>query len=200
MLSCIYKTVGMRHHYQQWTKKFSTHTIIFVVGPVAGVGGLREAVTQVLQRNRYAPDLRLRVLSAPMMHRKRAATPFGDISTLAKGRLYATPGGGFEFVQEDEDRDCGPCGRCRRVLCEDIYSEDPTHLLALWTVKRLRHRTHHGGFNYETEYTISPVEDINEAIRDGRFDYSLPGHVFVIKQKEAAGSTFPDIYSNRTSS
>nr|CAH7734008.1 unnamed protein product [Callosobruchus chinensis] len=159
--------------------------------------GLREAVTQVLQRHYYAPDLRLRVLSAPMMHRQKATTPFGDISTLAKGRLYATAGGGFEFVQEDDDRGCGPCPRCNRVVCEDIYTEDPTHLLALWTVKRLRHRTHHGGFNYETEYTVSPVDDVNEAIRDGRFDYSLPGHVFVIKQKEAQGSTFPETYNKK---
>nr|CAI5831981.1 unnamed protein product [Callosobruchus analis] len=171
----VYKTVGMRNYHQQWTKKFSTHTGIFNIGSVARMG-----------------DLRLRVLSAPMMHKQKTATPFGDISTLAKGRLYATAGGGFEFVQEDDnDRDCGPCSRCNR----NIYSEDPNHLLALWTVKRLRHRTHHGGFNYETEYTISPVDDVTEAIRDGRFDYSLPGHVFVIRQKEAHGSTFPETCS-----
>lgn len=56
--------------------------------------------------------------------------------------------------------------------------------MALWTVKRLRHRSF-DNYQYEIQYTISPMTsamDEEFATRDGVYDYSMPGHVFIIKK------------------
>lgn len=138
--------------------------------------GLREAAYQALLRERFdRENLREHLFAAPIIGRQDTSSPFGDIAVLARGQLYATREG-FQFVQDVENH----CNNCKRQW--KPYGHE--RLLALWTVKRLRHRDHYNGHRYEMEYTISPMsaairEDF--VTRNGGFDYGVPGHVFIVK-------------------
>lgn len=138
--------------------------------------GLREAAYQALLRERYDHEnLREHLFAAPIIGRQDTSSPFGDIAILARGQLYATREG-FQFVQDVENH----CNNCKRQW--KPYGHE--RLLALWTVKRLRHRDNYRGHRYEMEYTISPMsaairEDF--VTRNGGFDYGVPGHVFIVK-------------------
>ncbi|XP_064212209.1 mucin-2-like [Tribolium castaneum] len=142
--------------------------------------GLRESVHQALLREHYTdPGLRDRLLAAPFINRQDDASPFGDIAVLARGQLYITPEG-FKFVQ-DVDCDCQRCLTSPQCQWKTFGHHK---LLALWTVKRIRHRDPHYGHVYEIEYTISPItHTISEDLvkRHGFFNYNVPGHIFVIK-------------------
>ncbi|XP_044259824.1 mucin-17-like [Tribolium madens] len=142
--------------------------------------GLRESVHQALLREHYTdPGLRDRLLAAPFINRQDNASPFGDIAVLARGQLYITPEG-FKFVQ-DVDCDCQRCLTSPQCQWKTFGHHK---LLALWTVKRIRHRDPHYGHMYEIEYTISPItHTISEDLvkRHGFFNYNVPGHIFVIK-------------------
>ncbi|XP_044756315.1 mucin-5AC-like [Coccinella septempunctata] len=148
--------------------------------------GLREATHQALLRDGYGnPSLRGYLQSAPFSG-KQTVKVFGDIAILARGQLYATPVG-FSFVQDPYHNDCDECHnerKCRGDKCDHYVPYGAQQLIALWTVKRIRHRDINFGYRYEVEYTISPVD---KALKDGfitkngKFDYGIPGHVFVIR-------------------
>ncbi|KAF2901373.1 hypothetical protein ILUMI_04812 [Ignelater luminosus] len=150
--------------------------------------GLREAVYQALLRERnLLPHLREYLHSAPIIGRQDTATPFGDIAIVARGQLYSAPGG-FQFVQDPYQNDCDGCHnappRCDRASCENWKPQGHERLLALWTVKRIRHRDSNYGYRYEMEYKVTPMNvAANEHFitRNGRFDYSVPGHTFIVK-------------------
>jgi hypothetical protein len=155
--------------------------------------GLREAVHQALLREHHTdPGLRDQLLHAPLIGRQDVASPFGDIAVLARGQLYVTPDG-FKFLQDSERDDCDVCppgGRCTRSHCQPWKNLGHHHkLLALWTVKRIRHRDPHHGHVFEIEYTVSPITSaISEELvkRHGYINYNVPGHIFVIKSANSA--------------
>jgi hypothetical protein len=155
--------------------------------------GLREAVHQALLREHHTdPGLRDQLLHAPLIGRQDVASPFGDIAVLARGQLYVTPEG-FKFLQDSERDDCDVCppgGRCARSHCQQWKNLGHHHkLLALWTVKRIRHRDPHHGHVFEIEYTVSPITSaISEELvkRHGYINYNVPGHIFVIKSANSA--------------
>lgn len=78
--------------------------------------------------------------------------------------------------------------RCGKHQC-DIWQPHAQHnLIALWTVKKIRHRDNHG-HKYELEYIISPVHreaPTGYMTKQGRFDYAIPGHIFVVKTQSYA--------------
>lgn len=150
--------------------------------------GLREAVYQAFIRERNLhPNLREFLYSAPILGKQDTATPFGDIAILARGQLYSAPGG-FQFVQDPYQNDCEGCHNtpltCDRIPCERWRPQAHERLLALWTVKRIRHRDSNYGFKYELEFKISPMEMGSKEpfiTRFGKFDYNVPGHTFIVK-------------------
>ncbi|XP_060527210.1 mucin-2-like [Cylas formicarius] len=138
--------------------------------------GLREATTQALLREHVDdPDLRRRVYSAPIIGKQDKATPFGDVAVVARGQLYASRGG-LAFVQDPYENDCEECHNAEEVR----PPAGDEGLLALWTVKRVRHRGSRQLPRYEMEFIISPRRRIYRQIGGG-FDYSVPGHVFVMR-------------------
>lgn len=150
--------------------------------------GLREATYQALLReNNREPTLRDQIYYAPLEGRQDSAIPFGDIIVLARGQLYSTYNG-FKFVQDPYQNDCDDChnGRfkCSPSQCRGWNPVSGEQLVALWTVKRIRHRDPVFGHRYELEYILSPISAvINSGYRlsDGGFDYNIPGHVFIVK-------------------
>lgn len=80
--------------------------------------GLREAVNQALLREGYQdPNLRERILRAPIIGNQEPASPFGDVIVLARGQLYALNGGNFAFIQDSYSNDCDECHNTRRIKC-----------------------------------------------------------------------------------
>lgn len=165
--------------------------------------GLREAAHQALLRDGYSDStLRGYLQNAPFSG-KQAVKVFGDIAILARGQLYATPVG-FSFVQDPYHNDCDECHndkKCSGDKCGHFVPYGTQQLVALWTVKRIRHRDINYGYRYEIEYTISPVD---RALKDGfitkngKFDYGIPGHVFVIKSnpRYVSGYEHNEFYSS----
>ncbi|KAL3276377.1 hypothetical protein HHI36_011761 [Cryptolaemus montrouzieri] len=149
--------------------------------------GLREAAHQALLRDGYTdPSLHNYLQDAPFLG-KQAAKVFGDIAILARGQLYVTPAE-FIFVQDSYRNDCDGCHNeysdCQGIKCNRYKSHESTQLVALWTVKRIRHRDENYGHRYEIEYTISPVDTAasnGHQVAEGKFNYGLPGYVFVIR-------------------
>lgn len=150
--------------------------------------GLREATYQALLReNNREPTLRDQIYYAPLEGRQDSAIPFGDIIILARGQLYSTYNG-FKFVQDPYQNDCDDCHngrvRCSPSQCKGWNPVTGEQLVALWTVKRIRHRDPVYGHRYELEYTLSPISAVINSgflLPDGGFDYNIPGHVFIIK-------------------
>lgn len=150
--------------------------------------GLREATYQALLReNNREPTLRDQIYYAPLEGRQDSAIPFGDIVVLARGQLYSTYNG-FKFVQDPYQNDCDDChnGRikCSPSQCRGWNPVTGEQLVALWTVKRIRHRDPIYGHRYELEYTLSPISAVVNSrflLADGGFDYNIPGHVFIVK-------------------
>ncbi|KAG5879741.1 hypothetical protein JTB14_033343 [Gonioctena quinquepunctata] len=169
--------------------------------------GLRQAVLQALLRESYIdPNLRERIEGAPLIGRQDTATPFGDVAVLARGQLYGIHGGNFAFVQDPYQNDCDDCHnprRCMRHQCQSWAPHNQEQLIALWTVKRLRHRDVNNVHRYEIEYTISPINYETKDIvsKRGRFNYAIPGHVFVIKSHDNSRNmpteSYPGIYNKK---
>lgn len=83
--------------------------------------GLRESVNQALLREGYYdPNLRERILRAPIIGKENSASPFGDVVILARGQLYALNAGNFAFVQDPYSNDCDECHNTKRLRC-DVY-------------------------------------------------------------------------------
>lgn len=77
------------------------------------------------------------------------------------------------------------------TFLQDWSQSHQKRLVALWSVKRLRHRTY-DNYHYEIQYTISPITpsiDEEYVTRNGGYDYTIPGHVFIIKND--------DLYKNQ---
>lgn len=151
--------------------------------------GLREATYQALRRERISQShLKDEIYSAPILGHQDAATPFGDIAILARGQLYSTPIG-YKFIQDAYRNDCDDCHnkpfRCTDELCTPHRDKNSKSLIALWTVKRIRHRDLKG-HRFELQFTVSPMSPAaprDFVTRNGHFDYNIPGHVFIIKVK-----------------
>ncbi|XP_018320046.1 flocculation protein FLO11-like [Agrilus planipennis] len=114
-------------------------------------------------------------------------TPFGDIVVIARGQLYFSHSG-FFFVQDPYQNDCDECHNpnptCTGGQCQTWRPPNDEKLIALWTVKKIRHRESNGGFRHELKYIISPMGNRSNKVllrRDGRFDYNIPGHVFILR-------------------
>lgn len=165
--------------------------------------GLREATVQALVREQVSdPALRTGIYAASIEGLQDTATPFGDIALIARGQLFATAHG-YHFVQDAYHNDCGDCNkhstRCGRRQCQDRneqqhWTEDARldNLMALWTVKRIRHRDPKLGHRYELQFTISPMgpaANPHFVARNGRFDYNVPGHVFIVKLRDSTDAT-----------
>lgn len=159
--------------------------------------GLREATYQALRRERInTPNLKDDIYSAPILGFQDTATPFGDIAVLARGQLYNTPPQGYKFVQDLYRNDCDDCHnkpyRCENQQCAPYREQNSKTLMALWTVKRIRHRDLNSGHRYELQFTVSPMSPAANAefiTRNGNFDYNVPGHVFIIKVKNRQNPT-----------
>lgn len=152
--------------------------------------GLREATYQALRREQYThPNLHEIISEAPVYGQQESIVPFGDITVLARGQLYSTPAG-FKFVQESNQNDCDDCHsgniRCRRLKCNTWRQNQGENIIALWTIKRIRHRDPYYEHRYELQYTVAPISaTVNKdfLLPDGAFDYHIPGHVFIIKSE-----------------
>lgn len=158
--------------------------------------GLREATYQALIREQVRdPALRAGIYAADIEGLQDTATPFGDIALVARGQLFATAHG-YHFVQDPYHSDCEDCGkhsvtpRCGRRPCLQPWTGDGRldNLMALWTVKRIRHRDPKLGHRYELQFTIalmSPAASPHFVTRNGHFDYNVPGHVFIVKLRDS---------------
>ncbi|XP_067637614.1 mucin-4 isoform X2 [Eurosta solidaginis] len=73
--------------------------------------------------------------------RDKSDTRFGDIVTLASGRLEQTGNNSFRFVE----------GLCTGYDCE------PERVWALWQVQKIRHRDINRKFRYEMKFSVSPL-------------------------------------------
>ncbi|CAG9772576.1 unnamed protein product [Ceutorhynchus assimilis] len=157
---------------------------------------LREATVQALYREHVDdPNLRKHIYSAPLLGKQNKATPFGDIAILARGQLYANYAG-YIFVQDPYQNNCDDCynidegplrARCIANNCQIWHPRNNEHVIVLWSIKRIRHRSE-GHNKIEFEYTISPVgfrhSKERYVTKDGTFNYNLPGHVFLLKSSE----------------
>lgn len=80
--------------------------------------GLRESVNQALLREGYHdPNLRERVLKAPIIGKQKAASQFGDVVILARGQLFALNAGNLIFIQDPYSNDCDECHNIQRLEC-----------------------------------------------------------------------------------
>ncbi|XP_053951103.1 mucin-2 [Anastrepha ludens] len=80
-------------------------------------------------------------LSSPYIQQhSESDTRFGDIVTLANGRLEETANNSFRFVEGLCDYDC-----------------DAEYVWALWQVQRIRHRDANRKFRYEMKFSVSPL-------------------------------------------
>ncbi|KAF7274781.1 hypothetical protein GWI33_012550 [Rhynchophorus ferrugineus] len=151
--------------------------------------GLRESTVQALYKeNLNHANINHLIYSAPLLGKQTTASPFGDIAVLARGQLY-TNHAGFIFVQDQQSTECDDCddfsGLCERNHCQVWNHKENEHLIALWTVRRIRHRYLSEGPHYEIEYTISPTTNgyTHNAYltKQGYLNYNIPGHIFVLR-------------------
>ncbi|XP_066246432.1 uncharacterized protein [Euwallacea similis] len=134
--------------------------------------GLREAALQTFSReNIRDSNLRSRIFTAPLLGKHLSRIPFGDITLLARGQIYGNYAG-YVFVQEE-------------LFCDvnKVYQTRQNEvLLALWSVKRIRHRSSRSRHDVvNLEFIISPVNGLyskDYLTREGSFNYDLPGHIF----------------------
>ncbi|XP_030748941.1 mucin-3A-like [Sitophilus oryzae] len=152
--------------------------------------GLRESTIQALHREHFGDhNLRHLIYSAPLLGKRNRAIPFGDIAVLARGQLYANYAG-YIFVQDPHENDCDDCWSSNRTPWHPRQNEQ---LVALWTVRRIRHRYLERDPKFEIEYTISPVNlryhHENYINPNGGLNYNLPGHIFVLR----SGDNHPNI-------
>ncbi|XP_066149859.1 mucin-3A-like [Euwallacea fornicatus] len=134
--------------------------------------GLREAALQTFSRENIRDNnLRGRIFTAPLIGKHPSRIPFGDIALLARGQIYGNYAG-YVFVQEE-------------LFCDGnkAYQTNQNEvLLALWSVKRIRHRSSRSKHNVvNLEFIISPVNgqySKDYLRRGGSFNYDLPGHIF----------------------
>ncbi|XP_050303605.1 mucin-3A-like [Anthonomus grandis grandis] len=166
--------------------------------------GLREATIQALLREQL-PDhhLRKRIFSAPFLGKPEKPSPFGDIALLARGQLYANYAG-YIFVQDPYQNDCDGCHsiepqrlkeQCIFNHCQIWHARNDNQLLALWLIKRIRHRSIEDGYaKMELEYKIAPIgwnyPKEMYLTREGAFNYDIPGHVFILKNSETHQNQF----------
>ncbi|GJQ74696.1 hypothetical protein Trydic_g21547 [Trypoxylus dichotomus] len=141
--------------------------------------GLKDSVYRTFLRKGYAdPSLKDQILNAPLVNlRNRQATSFGDIVVLSRGQLYFSAGG-FLFVEDENLYDCDECDVKRQSYHN--YGQ----IVALWTVRRLRHRDKSSFYRYETEYLISPTGSNDYRRQNGAFNYDIPGYVFILKNSQ----------------
>uniref|UniRef100_A0AAR5QI60 Uncharacterized protein n=1 Tax=Dendroctonus ponderosae TaxID=77166 RepID=A0AAR5QI60_DENPD len=160
--------------------------------------GLREATVQALFREHIGDhNLRQQIYSAPLLGKQDKATPFGDIAILARGQLYANYAS-YIFVQDPYQNDCDDCDtievepirtRCIKARCQIWHPRSNEQLIAIWSIKRIRHRAAKDGHDrMELEFTISPVglryPHQLYLTKDGAYNYGLPGHVFLLKKAD----------------
>lgn len=152
--------------------------------------GLREATYQALLRERYTyPNLKDHVFDAPLENRQDTAFPFGDITVLGRGQLISTYNG-LKFTQDTYQNDCDDCHNTRyhcppsRCHKQRLHARDD--IIALWTIKRIRHRDPVFGHRYDLQYTIAPLDGTNGFLPDETgYDYNTPGHIFILKTQPA---------------
>ncbi|CAG9828037.1 unnamed protein product [Diabrotica balteata] len=163
--------------------------------------GLREAIHQALLREGYwEPNLRERLTGAQLIGRQDHATPFGDVAVLARGQLYAIHAGNFILLQDPYQNDCDDCynpRRCERHDCQPYSPHNQEILVALWTVKRIRHRDV-DRTRFDLEYIVSPLNANNDQIimRRGKFNYAIPGHVFAVRSGKNE-KNYPEVYNRK---
>lgn len=66
---------------------------------------------------------------------------FGDIVTLAQGRLESLPHGGYHFVEGNCDYECAR----------------ESNMVATWHIQKIRHRDVDRKFHYEMKFSVSPM-------------------------------------------
>uniref|UniRef100_A0A6P7GLG4 Cell wall protein DAN4-like n=1 Tax=Diabrotica virgifera virgifera TaxID=50390 RepID=A0A6P7GLG4_DIAVI len=156
-----------------------------------------EAIHQALLREGYwEPNLRERLTGAQLIGRQDHATPFGDVAVLARGQLYAIHAGNFMLLQDPYQNDCDDCynpRRCERHDCQPYSPHNQEILVALWTVKRIRHRDV-DRTRFDLEYIVSPLNANNDQIimRRGKFNYAIPGHVFAVRSGKSE-KNYPEV-------
>lgn len=106
-------------------------------------------------------------------------------------------------MQDPHQNDCEDCHngrvRCSPSQCRAWNPVIGEQLVALWTVKRIRHRDVVYGHRYELEYTLSPISAVLDhgfLREDGGFDYNVPGHVFIIKTDPNRATTQGTTWTN----
>ncbi|XP_017470241.1 PREDICTED: uncharacterized protein LOC108361958 [Rhagoletis zephyria] len=113
------------------TLKHVTFVTLFTNAAAAGNVSQQKAYSDFL----YSPYIPQRVESD---------TRFGDIVTLANGRLEETGNNSFRFIE-------GLCG----------YDCDAERVWALWQVQKIRHRDANRKFRYEMKFSVSPLRAVS---------------------------------------
>lgn len=75
---------------------------------------------------------------------------FGDIVSLARGRLETDDDNNFVFIEMDRNE-------CKKFNCS-LNDNDGKNVTAFWLVEKIRHRDEKRGHRYELRITIFPVK------------------------------------------
>lgn len=103
---------------------------------------------------------------------------FGDIVSLARGRLETDENNKFVLTEMDRNE-------CKKLNCSLNDNEDK-NITAFWLVEKVRHRDEKQGHRYELRITIFPIKKLRmESKRDATGDANQPKRrSFLIREQD----------------
>lgn len=103
---------------------------------------------------------------------------FGDIVSLARGRLETDDNDKFVFIEMDRNE-------CKKLNCS-LNDNDGTNITTFWLVEKVRHRDEKQGHRYELRITIFPIKKLRvESKRDASDAVNQPKRrSFLIREQD----------------
>ncbi|XP_037050127.1 uncharacterized protein LOC119084313 [Bradysia coprophila] len=101
---------------------------------------------------------------------------FGDIVSLARGRLEADEDKNFVFIEMDRNE-------CKKLNCS-LNGDDDKNITAFWLVEKLRHRDEKQGHRYELRITIFPIKKYRAESKRDATENQPKRRSFVIREQD----------------